>query len=126
MTCKDCIHYDACCKIGGKLQEHYMNKCNDVECDCFKDKSRFIELPCKVGDIVYRVIPKCDPDFGICPFDGGYGISRCRKDESGKYRNKCDVYIEEIPFSLYVLNNIGKTVFLTREEAEKKLQEDKE
>lgn len=48
MTCKDCISYEACKFYNKNLPEEY----DPIEwqCDNFKDKSRFIELPCKVGD----------------------------------------------------------------------------
>ena len=61
-TCKDCVHFDVCCSY---LSTAY-NKCKlatpdfkllkNIECDeCqhFKDRSRFVELPCKLGDTVY-------------------------------------------------------------------------
>lgn len=61
-TCKDCLHVDVCCSY---LSTAY-NKCKlatpdfeqlkNIECDeCqhFKDRSRFGELPCRVGDKVY-------------------------------------------------------------------------
>lgn len=41
MTCKDCIHYALCKFMDGEI------------CNHFKDKSLIIELPCKVGDVVY-------------------------------------------------------------------------
>ena len=46
-TCKDCIHYDVCGYA-------YDEQCLALEDDCshFKDKSRYIELPCAVGDYV--------------------------------------------------------------------------
>lgn len=70
MTCKDCIHYDVCHKrinsidflpvIKGKvsISSIMYKKCDDVEKHClhFKDKSRYIELPCKVGDKVYKIV----------------------------------------------------------------------
>lgn len=56
--CKNCIHNEICtvwddyndepCKDG------YRGFCNNY--DKFKDKSQYIELPCKVGDKVYKVI----------------------------------------------------------------------
>ena len=46
MTCKDCIHYEVCCK--------YMVTPNHL-CKDYKDKSKYIELPCKVGDMVYAI-----------------------------------------------------------------------
>ena len=51
MTCKDCIHYDVCqhSRSAGEYFEINVEKF----CKLFKDKSRFIELPCKVGDTAY-------------------------------------------------------------------------
>ena len=42
MTCEDCLHYDICLGAFGD----WLPKI----CDSFKDKSKFIELPCSVGD----------------------------------------------------------------------------
>lgn len=39
-TCKDCIHYDICLGAFGC--------CIYKTCDSFKDKSKFIELPCPI------------------------------------------------------------------------------
>lgn len=38
-TCEDCIHYDIC-----------YDGLDRPICDSFKDSSKFIELPCSVGD----------------------------------------------------------------------------
>ena len=43
MTCEDCIHFEVCCYVDRGLPI----------CDSFKDKSKFIELPCSVGDTVF-------------------------------------------------------------------------
>ena len=72
-----------------------------------------ILLPCKIGDIVYQIIPKCR-GFD-CPYDGGYGGIRC-------LNNQCEAYIEEKEFTLHDYDNIGKTIFVTLEKAEKKLK----
>ena len=47
MTCKDCIHYELCLPNSGAYGLK-LKLCNK-----FKPKSRFIELPCNVGDAVY-------------------------------------------------------------------------
>ena len=72
--------------------------------------------PCKVGDVVYEIIPKCSAPWNYCPYNGGYGTSRCDK-------NPCKAYIKESKFALSDLENVSKTVFLSREEAEKALAE---
>lgn len=45
MTCKDCIHCDVC--------QYKELPIIAEQCVDFKDKSKYIELPCKVGDTVY-------------------------------------------------------------------------
>lgn len=64
--CKDCIHVGVCkdyvigfaearsVKLDEKELESVL-ECDD--CDHFKDSSRFVELPCKVGDILYHPVP---------------------------------------------------------------------
>lgn len=91
-TCEDCIHYDICLGAFGLLI--------NCICDSFKDKSKFIELPCAIGDTVYMINSKIDP------YDG-------------------DEYytIIQAPFRASILHLIGKVFFLTREEAEKRLEE---
>ena len=112
-TCEDCIHYHVCDieairaieNIGAKL------------CHNFKDESRLIELPCSIGDTVYypyagKILEKkvtayhrvYDARTGIQGIDWWYELDN---DES-----------ETMDADL-----IGKTVFLTKEEAEKKLEE---
>ena len=56
--CKNCIHDEVCpvwddyndepCKDG------YRGFCNNY--DKFKDKSQYVELPCRIGDKAYKVI----------------------------------------------------------------------
>ena len=59
-------------------------------------QGRLIKLPCKVGDDVYYIL----------------GIP-----------NKTPCTIDKCTFGLSAINKIGKTLFLTREEAEAKLKE---
>lgn len=87
MTCEDCIHGNIC------KNEQYFDWSYD--CRDFKDKSKFIELPCNVGDTVYAIVN---------PY-----IS--------------SAYICETKFIVSLFDSFGKTVFLTREEAEAKLKE---
>ena len=56
-SCKDCIHDKVCSKYFRAFWGHTANKHSDLinadpkDCPYFKDRSRFVELPCKVGDI---------------------------------------------------------------------------
>lgn len=63
-------------------------------------EGRVVVLPCKLGDTVWRI-----------------------KRTFETYPDKSEPYIEPDAFLLQDVFNIGKTVFLTREEAEKALQE---
>lgn len=45
MTCKDCIHYQVCQDYDHRVMLFYNIA---KKCEYFKDKSRIIELPCKV------------------------------------------------------------------------------
>lgn len=63
-------------------------------------EGRVLILPCRVGDTVWRI-----------------------KRTFEEYPDKSKPYIEPDAFLLQDVFNIGKTVFLSREEAEKALQE---
>jgi hypothetical protein len=57
-TCADCIYSDVCFKehLPTDLDPRYYDYSSitnvDECCEDFKDKSRFIELPCEKGDIL--------------------------------------------------------------------------
>lgn len=67
-------------------------------------EGRLLILPCKVGDTVWKIV-------------------RHRVDVSG-YRMEWEweTYIEAVKFSIGMFEAIGKTVFLTRAEAEAALR----
>ena len=121
-SCKDCIHQEACfdwCR-GFELEPK--------KCKHFKDKSRFVELPCKVGDVVYAIF------YTGTPSQPSIYKSKVNEivivDSSEPYYNQpfivldvrlCDTLIR-CKTSLGI-SDFNKTVFLTREEAEKVLEE---
>lgn len=115
MTCKECIHYDICL-IRDELSEGEYKVVSVLECERFKDRSRFVELPCKVGDTVYiiarisgkeEIIQDSVESFTISSFVDNTpiilfdGIETCDWDSS----------------------DFGKQVFLTKEQAEQALKE---
>ena len=81
-----------------------------------------VRLPCKVGDKVW------DNDFGhpesyeIKAFSYGYCDSYVEPDIEDQIIFYYENYSGSITGS-FAMSEIGKTVFLTREEAEKKLEE---
>lgn len=88
------------------------------------EQGRLIKLPCKVGDIVYCIFSrytKCT--FSNEEFDE-YSCQGCEHECDSKKEN----YVQDMrAYSLdWVVTNLkkfGKTVFLTKSEAEAKLKE---
>lgn len=109
-TCKDCIHYEVCHIVEMSDKEELEEE--KFSCCDFKDKSKFIELPCSIGDKLYDVRTNYKNvrtdvvrEFEICAIDVSFvpWETWCTKD----------AHIYEL----------GKTVFTTREEAQMKLEE---
>lgn len=81
---------------------------------------RVVVLPCKVGDTVYMIERIFDIDNGVCDEicarkvigHGGNNLNKLWLVGSGGI---CNAYI--------FVSEFGKTVFLTREEAERAIQE---
>ena len=104
MNCKDCIHQTACfdwCRGFGQEAEL---------CEHFSDKSEWIHLPCKVGDVAYCYEPCFDADH----------TPKLKVVEKEIVELKTIATVFGLNFDV---KSIGKTVFLTREEAEKALTE---
>ena len=106
-TCKDCLHIGICPNLN---HETVADKCPD-----FKDRSRFVELPCKPGDIVFymnRYRRNVWPMKIISVEINSQGIN--------EYGCWCDVPESYTPICFKPIA-IGKTVFFTQEEAEAEL-----
>lgn len=70
---------------------------------------RLVVLPCKVGDVLYRASPS------------GVVVHRVANMVYRELTSRW--YIDTIPNLPYASEELGKTTFLTREEAEKALKE---
>lgn len=145
-ACEECIHYWACSRQCGEP----MAQSSATGCECYEtikssmayyvgtldgakgkipnrlrelaeaDKDgRVVVLPCKVGDTVYMIERIFDIDNGICDEicarkvigHGGNNLNKLWLIGSGGI---CNAYI--------FVSEFGKTVFLTREEAERALE----
>ena len=118
MTCKDCVHYDLC-RSCSRIQlgwhgnsVHYVENIEEI-CKDFKDRSRFVELPCKVGDTLFVPTRNLVSEYKIVSFHVcGEGIWYRTNVIKGILTRLISDNVEII----------GKTVFLTREEAEQALK----
>ena len=96
------------------IMQEELKKYKDLE-----EQGLLVRLPCKVGDTVYRVnagarqpiIPMTVSEIHFLCYKNERAV---RFDAIGK---------EDMGESCYRLEDIGRIVFLTREEAEKKLEE---
>ena len=58
--CKNCLHCEVCADVMKKdlfIKEKMLRIVNPI-CKCFLNKSKVIELPCKVGDYVYSIFSR--------------------------------------------------------------------
>ena len=104
MTCKDCIHSEVCYYHGEDIDSPGI-------CGFFTDRSRFVELPCKLGDFVYFIkARRVMADI----------VSKFTIDRRGVMLQRVNGY------NLGYTDQLGKKIFLTHEEAEKVLKEREE
>ena len=112
MQCSDCVHYEVCgkCAVEGMDYDQFLfeSRCPRVDFDChnFKPKSRFVELPCEVGQTVYSLMGGFAEEMKVNRF---LLILNPNEQHPLDYGKKID--------------DFGKTVFLTKEEAENALAE---
>lgn len=91
-------------KLANKLKQY-----EDLE-----EQGLLLKLPCKIGDMVYSITRNFISEYTICSIEkyneGFFFNWRCEKG----------IYINVRGFTDY---DIGKTVFLTKEEAEQALKQ---
>lgn len=131
-NCKNCLHNPVCdlLRINGERDAASFQLSG---CDNFKDRARFVELPCKVGDTVYgklhwygEKIHECKVvKSKVCQFKDGslhyfldlefYIIDHYYNDGRQMRCGNQAVFGEDY--------GTWNRVYLTREEAEKALEE---
>lgn len=109
--CKNnCYNYKICKTLG--------NVPNDLavfeSCICYKDKYKIIELPCNYGEFVYFTAPMSSIDS--TPIKAK--IEDIRISSNGDIGYEAVTEYSGISRRFYS-SQIGETVFLTKEEAEK-------
>lgn len=117
MTCKDCLgNYLGYCKFDCLSAD---------KCENFQDRSAWVKLPCKEGDSLF-MLNRDKTKVQEMIFEKPDIRCHCKKDdEFACCMPVCTSYQNGI--CAYRFNNdfreIGKTVFLSREEAERALKE---
>ena len=123
MTCKDCIHYEVCKQKYNHLYESYsILDAENIEsvCKSFKNKSKYIELPCKMGDTVYVIKNNKISAKDIVYYNKIHSRVAEQNEEYWHCVDKDRISRNVITF---YPENIGQTVFLSKSEAEQKLKE---
>lgn len=122
MTCKNCIHFDACADPQGDTKYSGGDlACNNTEelCKFFIDRNAVIKLPCKLGSEVYTIMTCTCNNKAFC------GSEYMKKERMMLFKlknNEC-LRIFKIKFNIRHLAELGETVFLYPEEAEKRMKE---
>lgn len=91
MRCDCCIHNSVCALVGA-IPEY-------SDCQEFIDINCFIKLPCKIGEKIFAIVEK----------------KKANKDETYRYIQSYYLTYSNIE---RVIKNFGKTIFLTKDDAE--------
>lgn len=119
MKCENCLHYEACKSMVSVIERTTMYSIAMRVCNNYADKDLYIKLPCKVGDEVYFI--KFYFSYAKQPIRGMVCMIRTfSRDKDWVFGVIMDDNHTERKFTS---SDIGKTVFLTREDAENKLEE---
>lgn len=113
MTCKDCYHYSCHNHWYDGFEDfdsHFNDTNVEILCPEFKDKSKIIELPCRVGDRIYRPVVDYISEETVMMITQRI------------YKNELVVTLHT-EYSAYDLKEMGDLYFLTKSEAEQKLKE---
>lgn len=111
MRCEDCIHFAVCYNLARDYNLSFMWDDHAETCTDFKDKSKIIELPCKVGDKIFNI-----EDMEQFPnsYDDDYILCFVVNDDGLYFETEC--------YQQRKISEIGKTVFLTKKAAEQALK----
>ena len=129
MTCKQCIHHNVC-YYAGRLktkdsdgEKRIIAETNNVEdtCENFSARSAWVKLPCKVGGSLFILnLDKTRVQEMLleAPAISCHCKPRIEEGQCCCHDAKC-ICVKK----LHDFREIGKTVFLTREEAERALKD---
>lgn len=118
--CKNCVHYEVCYRKTPTQNEDY-------ECLYYKDKSLCVELPVKVGQVVYRIISYGNSRNQIIghEIEANQVIEVYYREEieSKEFGKNIELTFNTTYADEYTKSDIGELVYLTVENAEAKVKE---
>lgn len=144
-TCADCVHVEVCSKknlhvaVGMNITPRFKYKRIEQECEHFKDRAWFVELPypIKPHDKVWYILEGLSEidlkDYEITKGDCAVGNNPDTVIEVGTFgfwvnqlseRNEDYLVPDDCDFISW--DEIGKSYFLTKEAAEQALKEREE
>ena len=108
-SCHDCVHVEVCGTFSILSEDFEIASPERIasDCNCFKDRARFVELPC-TGDKVYEL---------------------CRINQFGDYKideSEIRGFIVDTDGTAFDYELLGERFFLTPEEAEQALKKERE
>ena len=119
--CKNCLHYKACLEMAMANNADEFNTMIANKCDDYADRSEWVHLPCKAGDTIF--LP--------WEWHGESGIARITVLRVVLTENESYIeadfdsddydYFMKYNCGVFRFGDFGKTVFTTKEEAEKAL-----
>lgn len=125
-ACEECIHYWACSRQCGEP----MAQSSATGCECYETVKSSMEYYVGTLDGAKGKIPNRLRELAEADRDGRCVVLPCKVGDTvwrikrtfETYPDKSEPYIEPDAFLLQDVFNIGKTVFLTREEADHELK----
>lgn len=93
-----------------------------AEYEDLEEQGLLIKLPCKIGTTVYVIdtIYECDNDYMDCIMEFP-DVYQCERGFKCEYEHE-KLVVRPESFDFKMLDNFSKTVFLTKEDAEKALE----
>ena len=119
MTCKDCIHCEVCSQLLDQIDNPTFT------CAIFEDRSKFIELPCKVDKTIWVDLSAFDsvPIDGLLEYKVDYiSVFRSSLFDDVKIvlrRGEHKLSFDNLEHFKYL---IGRSLFFAKEEAEQALK----
>lgn len=101
--CDNCYHYEMCSDIFD-LDDMF------EDCEHFKDKSLIIELPCKIGDVLFKV------NYNVSTKRHYIDNIQCKSIEINEFG--MSIYCKNVNngYDIYSPDDFGQSVFTSHED----------